>query len=204
MEIIVLMEGFHKEQGLIKGTKVVNSLNPICSSVTLLKGKKIILVDSGYRGFEEEILARLKKQGLTSEDIDIVFNTHNHFDHCFNNYLFTNAKLIHGQNKFYPKKLDVYSSITIPGVKIMKTPGHYPDHQSILVKTDRTYVIAGDAFREDIIRDEERWKLMNEQYVESAKLILSVADVIIPGHGRVIHEQILKEIKMILKLRESS
>ena len=86
----------------------------------------------------------------------------------------------------------------------MKTPGHYPDHQSILVKTDRAYVIAGDAFREDIIRNVERWKLINEQYVKSVKLILSVADVIIPGHGRVINEKILEELKTIINLRESS
>jgi glyoxylase-like metal-dependent hydrolase (beta-lactamase superfamily II) len=204
MEIIVLLEGIHKDKGPKENTRVVNSLDPICSSVTLLKGKTNILVDTGYRGFGEEILARLEKQGLTSEEIDIVFNTHNHFDHCFNNYMFKNAKIIHGRNEFYSKKLDVFSSIIIPGLEIMKTPGHYPDHQSIILKTDQTYVIAGDAIREDIIRDEEKWNSMNDKYVKSARRILSVADVIIPGHGRVIRGEILEELRTILSLRESS
>jgi glyoxylase-like metal-dependent hydrolase (beta-lactamase superfamily II) len=204
MEIIVLLEGIHEDKGPKEGTWVVNSLDPICSSVTLLKDKDNILVDTGYRGFGEEILTCLNKQGLTSDEIDIVFNTHNHFDHCYNNYLFKNAKVIHGQNEFYPKKLDVFSSIAIPGVEIIKTPGHYPDHQSIIVRTDQTYIIAGDAFREDIIREEEKWNSMNDKYVKSAKLILSIANVIIPGHGRVIQGEILEELRTIIGLRESS
>jgi glyoxylase-like metal-dependent hydrolase (beta-lactamase superfamily II) len=204
MEIIVLLEGIHEDKGPKEGTRVVNSLDPICSSVTLLKGKNYILVDTGYRGFDEEILARLEKQGLTPDEIDIIFNTHNHFDHCYNNYLFKNAKVIHGQNEFYPKKLDVFSTITISDVEIIKTPGHYPDHQSILAKTDQTYVIAGDAFREDIIRDEEKWNSMNSKYVKSAKRILSVADVIIPGHGRVIQGEILEDLRTIMGLKEFS
>lgn len=202
MKLVLLLEGVHNDTGPIEGTPIINSIDPICSSVTLLKGEQNILVDTGYRGYEEEIVSRLEEQGLTPEDILVVFNTHSHFDHCANNHLFTNAKVIYGRGILSPKKWDVASAVEIPGVTIMKTPGHYQDHQSILVKTDRNYVIAGDALREDIIRDEERWKSMNEEYVLSVKRILDVADVVIPGHGRVIQGQLLEELKSVIASRE--
>jgi glyoxylase-like metal-dependent hydrolase (beta-lactamase superfamily II) len=198
MEITVLIEGVHNDLGPLEGTGIINSINPICSSVTLLKGEKNIIIDTGYRGFEEEILSRLNDEDLNCEDINIVFNTHSHFDHCYNNYLFTNAKIIYGHSVLANKKWDVYCEISIPNVSIIKTPGHYPDHQSILVQKERSYVIAGDALREDIIRDIEKWNSMNKEYVKSVKHIFSVADIIVPGHGRVIRGSLFKELKKIV------
>ena len=202
MEIFVLIEGVHNDLGPINGTTIVNSIDPICSSVTLLKGRKNILIDTGYRGYEDEIIARLKDQGLTPADIEVVVNTHLHLDHCYNNHLFTNAKVIYGRSVLSSKKWDVVSSITIPGVIIMETPGHFPDHISILVKSDQTYVIAGDAIREDIVQNEAIWKTMNDEYILNAKRILAVADVIIPGHGRIIQGELLRKLKTIIASRE--
>jgi glyoxylase-like metal-dependent hydrolase (beta-lactamase superfamily II) len=202
MEIIVLIEGVHNDTGPIKGTTIVNSIDPMCSSVTLLKSKKNILIDTGYRGYEDEIIASLKEQKLTPADIDVVINTHSHLDHCYNNYLFRNAKVIYGRSVLSPKKWDVVSEITIPGLNIMETPGHFPDHLSILVKINQSYIITGDALREDIIRDKALWKTMNDEYVKNAKRILAFADVIIPGHGRIIQEELLDELKRIIASRE--
>jgi glyoxylase-like metal-dependent hydrolase (beta-lactamase superfamily II) len=201
MEITVLIEGVHNDLGPIEGTNVINSINPICSSVTLLKDEKNILVDTGFRGFDKEILTCLNNQGLNREDIDFVFNTHAHFDHCFNNFLFSNAKIVFGSNLLHMRKFDVHREIIIPNVSILKTPGHYPDHQSLIVEKDAVYVIAGDALREDIIRDEKKWNSMNEEYIQSVKRIFSVADNIIPGHGRLIDRSIIKELKKIIESR---
>ena len=42
---------------------------------------------------------------------------------------------------------------------------------------------------------------MNEEYIQSVKRIFSVADIIIPGHGRVIDRSILEGLKKIVKSR---
>jgi glyoxylase-like metal-dependent hydrolase (beta-lactamase superfamily II) len=202
MDIILLLQGVHKGKGAQKGTEINNSIDPICSSVTLLKDEKNILVDTGNRGFEQEIVTRLREQGLQPEDVDVVFNTHSHFDHCSNNHLFINAKIIHGNNVWSPRKTDTYNVIQIPGVTIMKTPGHYQDHQSIFVEKDQAYVIAGDAVREDIIRDKEKWQSSNDEYKQSLKKIFEIADVIFPGHGRIIKGSLLKELRYTIYSRK--
>ena len=82
MEIALLVEGIHNDRGAKAGTEIICSIDPICSSITLLKGKKNIIVDSGNRGFEQKIITSLQEQGLKLKDVDYVFNTHSHFDHC--------------------------------------------------------------------------------------------------------------------------
>ena len=139
---------------------------------------------------------------MTPADIDVVVNTHSHLDHCYNNHLFTNAKVIYGRSVLSPKKWDVVSAITIPGINIMETPGHFPDHLSILVKINQTYIITGDALREDIVRNEALWKTMNDEYTMNAKRIIAVADVIIPGHGRIIQGELLEELRRIIASRQ--
>jgi len=79
-----------------------------------IKGdEKNILVDTGYsidhnllkyfephisryfvRSKKQELPTALKQIKIQPEDIDIVINTHLHFDHCTNNHLFGNAEWI--------------------------------------------------------------------------------------------------------------
>jgi glyoxylase-like metal-dependent hydrolase (beta-lactamase superfamily II) len=42
----------------------------------------------------EDPVRAIEGLGLQAEDIDIVINTHLHWDHCFNNDLFPNAKIL--------------------------------------------------------------------------------------------------------------
>ena len=81
----------------------------------LIKGRdKLVLVDTGggdeewakkyHRPFrrpaDEAPAAALKKIGVNVEDIELVVNTHLHWDHCFNNELFTKAKIYVQKLKF--------------------------------------------------------------------------------------------------------
>jgi len=80
---------------------------------------------------------------------------------------------------------------------IMKTPGHSMDHASLVVPTKgKTYVVAGDVFwwAEDEEQLTDRKSLLNKKdplavdekaLRKSRENILAVADLIIPGHGRV-------------------
>jgi glyoxylase-like metal-dependent hydrolase (beta-lactamase superfamily II) len=156
------------------GTKIVA---PIIAY--LIKGRdKAILVDSGgsdeawaqqyhhpiNRTPEMEIQNQLKKFGVEVKDIEILINTHLHWDHSFNNALFSKAR-IYTQKKeiryavdplaphwvYYeswqlgmtPRWFKAYSQmITIdgdynlfPGIDIVTLPGHTPGFQGVLVNT---------------------------------------------------------------------
>ena len=150
-------------------------------------GEKRILVDTGpsdpdgmgafhkpyTRSDSEHPLAALNTIGIKPEDIDIVLNTHLHWDHCSNNHLFKNATFFVQKEELrfaiapLPSQAGVYDSLftgrtpsflkihnyevvegdceVIPGIRLLFTPGHTPGCQTVLVETAKgIYAIAGD------------------------------------------------------------
>lgn len=141
-------------------------------------GDKLVLVDTGpsdeewaakyHHGMlqpeEMKPAVALKNIGVDPEDIEIVVNTHLHWDHSFNNHLFPKAK-IYVQRKemqyavsplpphyvYYeshqmgmkPKWLDSIRRIQavdgdtdlVPGIRLVTIPGHTPGMQGVLVNT---------------------------------------------------------------------
>lgn len=117
----------------------------------------------------EGIEAQLKALGLKPEDIDVVVNTHLHFDHCGNNALFKNAKFyVQADELRYAYAPDKFMKnayirsffdlevdyVLIRGrykltehVWLLPTPGHTPGHQSVVVELPdgRRVVYCGDA-----------------------------------------------------------
>ena len=120
------------------------------------------------RSSEQNLETQLAQHGLKLEDIDVVVNTHLHFDHCGNNALFPNAKFVVQEDEFrfaseperfqqsgyirelFDLKLD-YELVrgehrVADDVLVVPTPGHSVGHQSVIVKEgDRNYVYCGDA-----------------------------------------------------------
>jgi len=201
MKVNILREGVRSiQEG--KGN-IIRTIDPICSAITLIQGTKNILIDTGNLGYEGDIIKKLESFGLIPEQIDYVINTHLHFDHCSNNYLFRNAIRVAGQDAWVPeKRCDVYKKtedIIVPDVKIIATPGHKEEHISVIVKTDKTYVIAGDAIEEERIRTNFYKDNPNkEQIIDSILKILDIADIIIPGHGPIIEKKTIEELKQIV------
>jgi len=148
----------------------------------ILTSKEKVLVDTGIgelpekyrktfpvdRKTDESLRAQLAQHGLKTEDIDIVINTHLHFDHCGNNALFPKAKFFVQTNEFryahapdrfqqaaYIRELfDVKTDYQLfhgkhqitDNVFIVPTPGHSIGHQSVIVRADeKNYVYCGDA-----------------------------------------------------------
>lgn len=121
---------------------------------------------------EETLDFHLNRLGLKPEDIDIVVNTHLHWDHCYNNRLFSKARFyvqreelryavaplpIHSfgyqsQNiGLKPPFIDCRYEVVegdmdlVPGVSLVFTPGHTPGSQGVLVRAAGGDVfIAGD------------------------------------------------------------
>jgi glyoxylase-like metal-dependent hydrolase (beta-lactamase superfamily II) len=204
MKVIVIKKGLHKKASPINDS-YMDRIDPICSSVTLIKKEhdweKNILVDTGYYGYESEIIEALKKEGLNPEDIQVVINTHEHYDHCANNYLFKNAVKIVGLMQWDQKNaIDIFKNLNSirlqEGVSIIWTPGHKQIHTSVVIKADKTYVVAGDTISKEFSLSSYEGR----EKIDSAKKILDIADIIIPGHGPIIHKEDFEEIRE--KIRE--
>lgn len=148
-----------------------------------------VIVDTGgpvdesrvvkYHGFKyavdpkEHPEAALASIGLTPGDVDVVVNTHLHWDHSANNHLFTNAEhWVQRQELYYaihpaPPNRATYEVLPqikplwlatldrmrladgdrelLPGLSLISLPGHSPGSQGVSVQTsDGTFLIAGD------------------------------------------------------------
>lgn len=122
---------------------------------------------------EEEIETAIKTaMGWDLDEVDMVINTHLHFDHCGNNNLFNKAKFVVTKTEweygFNPKpfhkrlyRIEQFDRRAVnyfdwqfvedkdvelyPGLSLLYTPGHTPGHMSVLVRTeDGTVCFAGD------------------------------------------------------------
>ena len=121
----------------------------------------------------EHPLAALESLGIDPADVGTVVNTHLHWDHCSNNDLFPNARIVvqkselaYAMDPFEPN-LKVYERLpgmeplwlsslgrmtTIdgdedlaPGVRAVHLPGHSPGSQGVVVSAaGRDWLIAGD------------------------------------------------------------
>jgi len=155
----------------------------------LIKGEDtLILVDTGgsdekwakkyhhpiNQSEEMKPVNALKKFDVKPEDINIIINTHLHWDHCFNNDIFKNAKIYVQRDEIrfaispIPTQYSYYESYQIgmtpkwiesmnrfvtvdgdynikEGIDLITLPGHTPGFQGVLVNTTKgKYLIAGD------------------------------------------------------------
>ena len=104
------------------------------------------LIDTGAGLDENYITSQLEKHNIKKEDIDLIINTHCHFDHIGGNYIFENAEIaIHKLDAISLKNKDTLGTSfdafkinpnnskvdielndgdTISGFKVIHTPGH--------------------------------------------------------------------------------
>lgn len=203
--IKVLFEGVH-ENTYHKGWY---KIHPLTCSVTLIKTKNHnILFDTGTLAYRTKLLSELARENLEPKDIDIIFNSHFHLDHVSNNTVFFNAKQFseHAAFDLKTNTVEIFTDKSLMKEKIPKdveyfeTPGHFHGHMSLKYSENgKNHVMSGDIVREDIIRGTgySAGGVSKEAY-ESMKKVFEKADVIIPGHGRVIEGKLFKELKDIL------
>lgn len=120
----------------------------------------------------ETLQARLSDLGWRTRDVAIVINSHLHYDHSENNVDFRDAHFFvsrtewnfaHDPSSNQAGLYDLdwtsdavtfmqYTLIqaddfdVLPGLRVIRTPGHTPGHQSVLVNTQEGVLcVAGDA-----------------------------------------------------------
>lgn len=169
-----------------------------------------IIVDPGiiqlgrYGAFQ----ARLAEVGLGAGDIDMVVNTHCHYDHIEANYLFRGRPLIVHEKEveycrrlYWPEYADAFMGImevdAISGpkrltehVRVIETPGHTPGSITVVAETaEGPVACVGDAVivKEDLLElrppSVVTRNIAPEVSVESLRKIAALKPVlVIPGH----------------------
>lgn len=146
------------------------------------------------------------------EDVDIVINTHLHFDHCGSDGLFKNAKIYIQEKElesakspkgefgflYYEKYIESVLKLQdqiclvdgekelFDGIALFQTRGHSEGHQSVMIKTNNGVVcFAGDCVPMiDNITESIPTSIYvdREACLRSFETIRKHADYIIPGH----------------------
>ncbi len=175
-KIGVLCEGLIRRDG-----KVILEAH---SSSTLIECKEaLIVVDTSTPFYRPRIEESLKRLGANPQDVGLLVNTHDHHDHNSNNDLFPHAKVISFQAE---ASQEGEESQLVPGVRLVRTPGHTPGSVSVFVESERRCAIVGDAI--PTIDNYLKWMPPAIHYdadkaLRSMARIVDWAEVIIPGHG---------------------
>lgn len=182
-EVIVIQPGYARWKTKLKAQQADGTM-------TLIKSKKTIVVDTGLPKDRPTILSELRKHHVSLGRVDYVVCTHGDADHTSNNNLFPNAKLVVGFDiydqdlaTFFQKnfKIDEYVTVT-------EMTGHDDRSIGVLVRTDRGLVaITGDLFERDgDWNDAKDWIAFSKrpkQQIRNRAKIWELADFIVPGHG---------------------
>lgn len=182
-----------------------------CSVSLIFSENKTILFDTGSNDDREEFLLGLKKLNINIKDIDMVFISHLHYDHCCNIELFDSAKIMVSQReldyvltgeykgnddpyvpwavvKYFSDRLQTVNDgdEIAKGVNAMLLPGHTPGSTGLLLENEKI-LFAGDAVK-------NAWDFTHaippkaiydrKKGLNSYDSIRDKADLIVPGHGR--------------------
>lgn len=180
------------------------------STVVLLKSSEgYSLFDTGAHGDRAGILAGLAERGIVREDIRHIVLSHLHFDHVANAECFPNAEIILHETEYAygerykaddaalslhqveavfrsPRLTLISGEIDVlPGIRMIKTPGHTGGHVSLSMMVDgKRVILAQDAIKH---RLEVETGISAGAFDAGAagasiRRIASLADVVVPGH----------------------
>jgi N-acyl homoserine lactone hydrolase len=202
-ELMTLLEG--------SGVQTDQGIIGFCGVFLIRSGGKTIVFDTAHVGRRLVLLAALKRAGIQPAEVDHVVMSHAHWDHVQNIDVFENADLlIHPDERRYahrPHRNDwatpqwtgaAIETVRItevgdgyqiaPGVTVVDVPGHSPGSIAVAVETDEGLAcLSGDAlhFAEVALTRVNPLVFWNdEQATKSIDRMVSMADVIYPGHDR--------------------
>jgi glyoxylase-like metal-dependent hydrolase (beta-lactamase superfamily II) len=205
MNIKVLFYGFPG--------KITRGYMSWSSIVYIETAEKKILFDTGSMVERSVLPVRMKKYGIDIVDIDTVVLSHFHHDHASNIDYFKNARILLHENeckyiesnpedwallKYMYLPLKQSGQLVVisgepeicPGVKIIMTPGHTPGCISLVLQEENkpVIVLAGDAVKNlaELSTGKVAMSLNNEASSQSIKRIRNIADIVVPGHDRVL------------------
>ncbi len=169
-----------------------------------------ILFDTGHYCVRKGLINGLKDRGLAPTDIDLIFLSHLHFDHCQNLDLFKGvpvavgkteieyARNPHPEDLFIPWKIhDLLADFELrvlpqrgviaPGIEHFEVPGHTTGCQALRFAQEdgRRVVLAGDAIKypkEILAQVGDMCFGSTEDSKRSIAEICANTDIVVPGH----------------------
>jgi len=180
-EVKILIEGYTNADSSQNGGEEKS-----CPTITLVKDKGIIMVvDPGVLESQKILVDALKKKGLSIADVTFVCITHSHIDHYRNIGMFPEAKALEYWGLWDKNVAYEWKEQFTDDIKIIKTPGHNYDAITLLVKTEKGIVaVCGDVFWKENFPKGDPYASDSVKLRESRKIVLEMADWIIPGHGK--------------------
>jgi glyoxylase-like metal-dependent hydrolase (beta-lactamase superfamily II) len=159
----------------------------VSGTVTLIvDGDAVIVVDPGMVADRRALLAALAAHSPCPEDVTDVVFSHHHPDHTVNAALFPNAK-IHDHWAIYDRDRwldrDAHGAVLAPSVRLLRTPGHTSEDISTVASTVEGVYACTHAWWSAAGPDDDPLGTDAAALIASRDLLLSVASVIIPGHG---------------------
>jgi len=162
-------------------------LGPLSTNCYLVEiGGKRILIDPGEGG--DPLRSFVGDAG-----VDIVVNTHGHFDHTGGDWEFPGAEvMIHAADiplldEVYPEHPPVDRTIAdgdeiVPGLRVIHTPGHSPG--SVVLRADRALFVGDLLFSGSIGRTDFPGGSEDEMRASLIRILSLPGDYLIyPGHG---------------------
>jgi len=154
-------------------------------TISLVRDNNIaLIVDPGIVQSTDILYSKLKEDNLNSDDINYVLITHSHFDHYKNVGMFPKAKVIEYFGIWENEKLENREENLTENLKILFTPGHDYTSITLFVKTDiGTVAVCGDVFWYEMGPEIDAYAQDLKKLEQSRKMVIDMADFIIPGHG---------------------
>ncbi|KPK37629.1 MAG: hypothetical protein AMJ65_14175 [Phycisphaerae bacterium SG8_4] len=166
----------------------------ICSCTVISGDGFHIIVDPSLKDEEAMAIELDRRTGLSLDEIDAVFITHQHGDHHFGLKHFPKAKWLAGaevaaglnKSGSYGKPIVAADDSLFEAVDVLSTPGHTMDHHSLRFDCKGlSVVIAGDAVATQDFWVERMGYFNAVDFELSARTmdkIASIADIVVPGH----------------------
>jgi len=166
----------------------------ICTC-TVISGEKFhLLVDPSLEDGKVMATELDRRTGLSVDEIDTVFITHQHGDHLYGLKHFTKAKWYAGAevavaiNKSgkYEKQIESAGKTLFEAIEIIPMFGHTPDSYGLRFNHNGySVVVTGDA-----VATKDYWDggqmyynvIDMEESKKTLSMISSIADIIVPGH----------------------
>lgn len=177
----------------------------------VFKGDGLILIDPGLKRYVPDMLTAMKKDGLNSDDISVVMNTHSHPDHLDGNAYFMASKAkmtMHEEEEKFLKqiggeffrmfgleppqyRLDFYAgdgTMTVAGIplQIIHAPGHSPGSICIYWQEKKTMATGDVVFSGSIGRTDFPGGSSGTLKKSIEKISVIPCDYLLPGHNEVI------------------
>jgi glyoxylase-like metal-dependent hydrolase (beta-lactamase superfamily II) len=143
-----------------------------------------MVVDPGVLESQQILIDALKKEGLGINDVNCVGLTHSHIDHYRNIGMFPSAKTVEFYGIWDKNTVEDWKEDFSENIKIIKTPGHSRTGISFLVNTANGKIaVVGDVFWKENYPEIDEYANDMKELKKSRKLVLKLADWIVPGHA---------------------